>query len=555
MGQSGDFPFDIEDVVHLLNLHIRRQCCDGVYTNCPFCGDSRGKMKVCYEKNVWRCNYCGQSGGMLSLYAKFKRLASNSDAFHEICGSIQNGTLYDKPKQNKAPAEAHTVTDRAENPVIHRTLSALLDMLALSDRHRLHLTQVRGLTDEQIQRSGYKSTPPFCMCESLTSRLIKQGYTVKGVPGFYQRDGRWTMNFSTKTAGIIIPLRGVNGTVHGFQIRPDVPLCDDKGKPGAKYINFSSSGKPMGVSSGSSAHFTGDPFSRVVYVTEGPLKADIAHYLTGRTFAAVMGVNNTAPLDMLFALLSENGAQKIIEAVDMDKFRNVHVNRGVFAMYRMAKKHEMSFERLTWNPNYKGIDDWLLALRNRKKGEEENLMNFKRRYLYGLCTLGDIEKDAEKWRASDETITLPEFLGFSDREYELYLRKDYEGLERRLSASRRNLPFRIYQLKFTEESPTKAFAFSGIAALHKAGYEQPPAEDYSMVYDGVFQCAEDDAESTVLRMIFRRYNDDLPDDYPGRSIAPSDVIELYDGGKSRYFYCDVNGFCRVDFSPTSTVED
>ena len=46
MGQTQDFPFDIEDITELLRLRIRRRCADGVYTDCPFCGDNRGKMKV-----------------------------------------------------------------------------------------------------------------------------------------------------------------------------------------------------------------------------------------------------------------------------------------------------------------------------------------------------------------------------------------------------------------------------------------------------------------------------------------------------------------------------
>lgn len=52
-----------------------------------------------------------------------------------------------------------------------------------------------------------------------------------------------------------------------------------------------------------SVHLIGDPSARVVYVIEGLLKADISHCLTGRTFAAIAGANNTSPLDPLFALL------------------------------------------------------------------------------------------------------------------------------------------------------------------------------------------------------------------------------------------------------------
>ena len=64
----GDFPFGIMDVVELLHLRIRRRQANSVYVDCPFCGDRRGKMNVNFVKNVWRCNYCDEHGGMLALY-------------------------------------------------------------------------------------------------------------------------------------------------------------------------------------------------------------------------------------------------------------------------------------------------------------------------------------------------------------------------------------------------------------------------------------------------------------------------------------------------------
>lgn len=70
-----------------------------------------------------------------------------------------------------------------------------------------------------------------------------------------------------------------------------------------KYLTLSSTGKRMGTTSGSPIHFVGDPCSRVVYVTEGCLKADVAHALMHRTFVATLGANNTAKLDELFAFL------------------------------------------------------------------------------------------------------------------------------------------------------------------------------------------------------------------------------------------------------------
>ena len=79
-----EFPFGIMTVVELFHLNVRRRLADSVYVDCPFCGDERGKMNVNFCRNVWRCNYCGDSGGMFALYARLNKI-SNSQAYHD-CG-------------------------------------------------------------------------------------------------------------------------------------------------------------------------------------------------------------------------------------------------------------------------------------------------------------------------------------------------------------------------------------------------------------------------------------------------------------------------------------
>lgn len=85
----GDFPFGIMDVVELLHLRIRRRQANSVYVDCPFCGDRRGKMNVNFVKNVWRCNYCDEHGGMLALYARLNN-TTTSDAYWEIGEALPN---------------------------------------------------------------------------------------------------------------------------------------------------------------------------------------------------------------------------------------------------------------------------------------------------------------------------------------------------------------------------------------------------------------------------------------------------------------------------------
>ncbi len=484
----------------MVGLRVRRRCADGVYTDCPFCGDNRGKLKVNYQTNVWRCNYCGEKGGMLRLYALAKGV-SNSVAKEEICAHLMNeGDIFSSaaslPSQPTKPQGRKRLEQpqRAENEVIHRTMTGLLEMLTLSKNHREHLRTARGLSDEQIEQLGYKSTPPFFKCNSITDRLIAKGYTVKGVPGFYQRDGRWTVSFPSMLAGFLIPVRGVDGLIRGCQIRLDAPLRNENDPPdkqGSKYVWLSSSGKPGGTSSGSPVHIAGDVYARTVYLTEGILKSDIAHLLMNRTFAGVAGIGNTGQLELLLQFLAANGTEEIVLAPDIDRYRNKNVSEAVTKITTMVLSKGLRCRLLSWNPNHKGVDDWCIANLRKKPGEE--------------------------------TEEIP-------------------------PEQRCDQRYRIYQLDVCM-GKIIPFAFGGIKLLQKAGFEQPPASEYRMVYDGVIPCRiEEDTHQRLLR-ITQRYGDTLPEGYRGRNVAPSDVIELYDAAARKYYYRDEREFWPVQFTP------
>ena len=530
---SQDFPFGILDVVELLHLHIRRRQADSAYTDCPFCGDRRGKMNVNFVKNVWRCNYCGEHGGMLNLYARVNN-TTNSEAYREICDALQAGDTSwgyggaesadayagvpaREPHAGRQPDMGITQAERASPQEIHQTYSLMLGMLSLNSAHRAHLrSEKRGLADEQIDSLGFKSTPPYFLCRSLTERLIKQGCRVEGVPGFYLHEGGyWTAKFGSRTAGILIPAIGIDGLIHGMQILLDVPFKDRDDPPekaGTKYIWLSSSAKNMGVTSGSPVHFIGNPFARTIYVTEGILKADIAHVLLNRSFVAVAGANNVAQLGPLFALLAQNGTELIIEAHDMDKYSNEMIAKGSSKIYLLARQHGMECRRLTWNPNYKGIDDWQLALRKEKQQKEGGDQN--------------LQKDRAFFRQEGEGIP-----------------------EEKTGLSSRGCRFRIYQLLFDEGRETIPFAFKGIQDLHKAGYEQPPASDYRLVCDSELACPEEWKDMEILEQISAHYGNHVPEGYKGRPLASSDVVELDDETGRRYFYIDGRTFEPVRFSP------
>lgn len=553
MGQTHDFPFGIMDVVDLLHLRIRRPSPTGVYVDCPICNDKRGKMHINRQNDTWRCNYCDESGGMLSLYARLHNM-STSEAYREIRDAMLNGVgLSDYAVKYPDKPKVETIEDTpiADITVRHNTYSALLSMLTLSKEHREHLNTVRGLPDEQIEKLGYKSTPPFYMCRSLANRLLQNGCQLEGVPGFYQKDGQWTIASSTYTAGILIPARTRQGYISGFQIRLDVPLKNEDDPPdkqGAKYIWLSSVGKPKGTSSGSPAHFVGDPDAGVVYVTEGLLKSDIAHYLMNRTFAATAGVNNMAQLELLLKELAENGTHTIIETEDMDKYRNEAAAKGALKLYELAKKYGMTCRGLNWNPNYKGADDWQLALKRNATVKEDSRMNFRQRFMYGLCDIVAIDDDIADWHESTECeCELHEHLGLTWEDYSLFVENSAE-FERRLLSQRQEQGFRIYQLNISLHKVIP-FAFAGIEDLHKAGHDYPPAAEYRLIHEGMLHCDENEDDFQRLTRIAKQFGDVLPKDYRGRSVAQSDVLELYDDTGRRYFYRDKDKFCPVKFSP------
>lgn len=598
------FPFGIMDVAQLLHLKMRRRQADSAYVDCPFCGDRRGKMNISFTKNVWRCNYCGESGGMLALYARANNI-TNSDAYREVCDALLAGdtdwghgatgradAALGKPVAGPIPVSGRgevgatagnsmagafpdvgdTASDcggtdfwkggipqaeRASAQEIHQTYSLLLSMLSLSPAHRTHLrSEKRGLTDSQIDSFGFKSTPPYFLCRSLAERLLKQGCTVEGVPGFYLHEkGYWTVSFSSRASGILIPAIGVDGLVKGMQILLDKPFKDRDDppeKPGTKYIWLSSASKNRGVTSGSPVHFVGDPFAKAIYVTEGLLKADIAHCLTERSFLAVAGANNVQQLDPLFALIAQNGTEMVIEAHDMDKYSNEMIANGSSKICQIAMQHGMECRRLTWNPNYKGIDDWQLALRKEKeeKAQEGGKGHkFKEKYIYGKCGMDSFGKELTYYSGLlGDDAGIAESLGLAKEEYAVYCRDGIKALEKVLDTQRQSRSFRIYQLSL-DGGKTVPFAFKGIRELQKAGYSQPPAALYRLTWDSAVTCPIGWADAEILGYLSGCFRGNMPEGYRGRPLAPSDIVELKDGTGRHYFYVDGTEFVPVRFSP------
>ena len=99
------FDYGILDVVQVLHLRKRR----GNYYDCPFCGETHGKLNINVEKNVFRCNRCDASGGMLKLYADLHNVTLSEanqlpvyDRERTICDCFKYRSRLDNEIFNKA---------------------------------------------------------------------------------------------------------------------------------------------------------------------------------------------------------------------------------------------------------------------------------------------------------------------------------------------------------------------------------------------------------------------------------------------------------------------
>lgn len=252
----------------------------------------------------------------------------------------------DKPVYIPQPSIKNDVP-KANPETLNQTYNALLSSLTLYQRHKDNLLQ-RGLTESQITSLNYKSMPESERYDVIRE-LARQGIQLGGVPGFWIDD-----NNNPRLAGqsgICIPVRDTKKRISGIQIR-----CDDT--TGGKYKWLSSAKYRHGCGSGTSIHVSIPPGAnnKEVWITEGPLKADIASLKMNCIFIAVPGVacwRDTIPI------LRKLKSSRIIIAFDMDKTTKPEVNLLKKQLMETLIKYKFRVFEADWDINFKGIDDLL----------------------------------------------------------------------------------------------------------------------------------------------------------------------------------------------------
>ena len=326
---------------------------------CPVCGQ---------RKSAGRCGVSEDGALGICLFTESDRaLRGGLGWLHVLDGNV---TLHPRAFREDEPP-THLDPDLAPPERLDAAYQILLrhPVLALADRHRQDLRR-RGLDAEAVRANGYATLPGPGRSDAVAT--ARTWLDVTGVPGvFYSRRGRgegyWTL---AGQSGLLIPARDEEGRVRGLQVRPDGGTAE-----GGKYRWVSSNGREGGTGSGTPLHWTlaGDPEGDL-WITEGPLKADVAAALSGHRFLGFAGCHQgqgrrlVDELDRVGLPLS----RRLVLAVDADWRDNENVRRGFVSIARALDRAGFRVLVATWSPELgKGIDDCLQA--GAKIGEDISL--------------------------------------------------------------------------------------------------------------------------------------------------------------------------------------
>lgn len=97
----------------------------------------------------------------------------------------------------------------------------------------------------------------------------------------------------------------------------------------------------------------------------------------------------------------------------------------------------------------------------------------------------------------------------------------------------------IYQIDTKRDS--KRICFFGLDETEKLTGETGVN---SSIYDKDFS---GDVDCNGLEDVYRKFNNDHPEGYRARSLSVSDVVEITDGDKKGFYFCDNFGFQKIDF--------
>lgn len=312
---------------------------DGDHHPCPKCGGTK-RFNLCREGSG--AAYCNDCPGGPNI------AGSGIDTIMWLNGWDFPRTMRELEDYLSPPVAA--VSDDVRQ-LRHRVYTKLESIFPLNEANQADLKQ-RGLSELEIRHRGYWSAPMSAALGLLSAFSAERPLISRSVPGVMPGG---SLKIAASSS-MMIPVRNADGEVIALQYKPD------RRRPGTpKYLWFSS--KESGVSPGSPCHFALPPAEqecapKIVRLTEGPLKADIATAMSGIRTLAIAGVNSWKAG---VAGVKSLSPEFVWLAFDSDAFTNPGVARAAVDTYEDLLASGMLVQIETWNGEHKGIDDALVA--------------------------------------------------------------------------------------------------------------------------------------------------------------------------------------------------
>lgn len=302
--------FSMETVLDLVGAKTRGKVTRAgeIEVQCPHGVCGHKKQPIYFSVNLAKgqyncfhcCSGCPYSGGMIDLYCMFTGLdPNNKKEVKKAFAQALDGTVVKVREMTVTKRELAPVLEAKPDEELDKVYRAVLNELTLKPEHRENLKK-RGLSDEMIDKCLYRSMPE--RWSSVFAALKKKGISFKGVPGFYEKNGKAFAACSKP--GFFIPYFNSRNEIVGMQIRFD--------KGDKRYLWFSSSGYDNGCSARNIASY-GIPSvmpkcdgTKTVYITEGALKAHIACVLSGNHMTSI-----TLPTKSNTLQISHSFARKV----------------------------------------------------------------------------------------------------------------------------------------------------------------------------------------------------------------------------------------------------
>ena len=298
---------------------------------CPFHQDSgRPNLVVFPRTQTWQCFACGAQGDVIDFLRRVE-----SVSVQEVIAMIGDRGITPSQAPKRLPVPRVGIASVEGRDAAYQ---ALIAKERLSPSHRAALLR-RGFSLQEIDAGQYRTHFPG---------RAPEGIEPEAVPGFYRVGDTW---LTSGPPGLLIPVRDREGRIVACQVRPD---DGDRGK----YLWLSSSGKPGGASSGAPCHFAAANGSQL-WITEGPLKADLVTARLGQPCLGIAGVSNW---HSAMSLLGD--VQDVILAFDEDQpgraREAVEVSATAFAEALAERGVKVLGATWDWS-QAKGIDDALQA--------------------------------------------------------------------------------------------------------------------------------------------------------------------------------------------------